>query len=76
MMVKSLSMYDTVHSLLADYILRMSHMWGSCMVERVAGTWVVWREARGSRKSRGRLAAEELPKVPWEALWVSSSGEV
>ena len=76
MMVKSLSMYDTVHSLLADNILRTSHMWGSCRVERVAGTWVVWRQARGSRTSRDRLAAEEFPKVPWEALWVSSSGEV
>ena len=66
-------MYDTVHSLLADNILRM---WGSCRVERVAGTWVVRRQARGSRTSRDTLAAEELPKVPWEAPWVSSSGEV
>ena len=46
------------------------------MVERAPGTGVVWREARGSRKSRGRLAVEELLKVPWEALWASSSGEV
>ena len=44
------------------------------MVERAPGTRVVWREARGSRKSRGRLAVEELLKVPWEALWASSSG--
>ena len=29
---------------------------------------MVWRQARGSRMSRDRLAAEELPKVPWEAL--------
>ena len=69
-------MYDTVHSLLADNILRMSRMWGSCRVERVAGTWVVRRQARGSRTSRDRLAAEELPKVPWAAPWVSPSGEV
>ena len=61
----------TAHSLLSGCIPRMP-VWGSCTAVRVVGrrgVWVVWGEARGSRRGRGRLAAV----LPQGAVWASSS---